>query len=304
MTPHSLAPSTADRACLGAIRAWHPEPSPAFWEGFRPSWRTALRSAWEERFKRITPEDAEARLREDHAAEAAPDLARVHPSWLIRALRDESPSVLLAVIGAAPLPLRSLLRTGLAVPEDAIVPDAPALPEFVGWASAFWAERLVGGPPPRGDDSPAILALATPGRSRLARLLRTCALVKAAEARDDLADWPLRDRERRRLADLRTREPGPGAALARRDLDEIRRANKPGPTALGLFTIGRLLAPAEPFRSRWALQHLPYGLAKAVRARIADAGEAADREEERVLAIAQELLEAEGRSGRPVGGIS
>ncbi len=37
---------------------------------------------------------------------------------------------------------------------------------------------------------------------------------------------------------------------------------------LGLVTIGRLLGDVEPHRSRWALQHLPYPVAKLVRPRM------------------------------------
>jgi hypothetical protein len=34
---------------------------------------------------------------------------------------------------------------------------------------------------------------------------------------------------------------------------------------IGLTTLARLLAVAEPFRLRWALQHWPYPIAKLIR---------------------------------------
>lgn len=37
---------------------------------------------------------------------------------------------------------------------------------------------------------------------------------------------------------------------------------------LGLVTIGRLLTRVDPLRVRWTLQHLPYPIAKIIRAEI------------------------------------
>ena len=57
------------------------------------------------------------------------------------------------------------------------------------------------------------------------------------------------------------------------DLAAVDRGRAGGLAArLGLVSVGRLLAAVEPHRSRWALQHLPYEIAKAIGARIEPGG--------------------------------
>jgi hypothetical protein len=73
---------------------------------------------------------------------------------------------------------------------------------------------------------------------------------------------------------------------------------------LGLITVGRLLADAEPHRVRWALQHLPYNLAKFTRARVTltnprVAGARLLAWEERLFQEASDRLRAEGRLANP-----
>ena len=58
-------------------------------------------------------------------------------------------------------------------------------------------------------------------------------------------------------------------ASANRDLQASRKSESLGRrrelASLGLNTIARLLAGSEPYRVRWALQHIPYPVAKRIR---------------------------------------
>ena len=74
-------------------------------------------------------------------AEATADLGWIHPTWLIRALQDESPTVR-AVVAAhgPPIVRRALLASGVAADFD-----HDPHPEALAWVSALWTERLVGG---------------------------------------------------------------------------------------------------------------------------------------------------------------
>ena len=87
-------------------------------------------------------------------AEATADLGWIHPTWLIRALQDESPTVR-AVVAAhgPPIVRRALLASGVAADFD-----HDPHPEALAWVSALWTERLVGGAF-EADDPPAIVAL-------------------------------------------------------------------------------------------------------------------------------------------------
>ena len=295
-SPFSL--TLADRAMLKAVRAWIEEPDPQFWSRFSPSWRVALRSAWEEQFRRLDPRQAEKRLRADHASEGRLDRNRIHKSWFLRALRDEAESVRRVVIARAEEPLRSALRIGLAIPEEALVPDRNADAASVAFASEFWTERLVGGSP-AGDDDPAVMhafsGLRVPS---LLRLIRTCGLIKTLLANDDADDLGVWDSEKTRRDLLDFERDTQNENRARNDLAKIRSEPHPCLAGLGLLTVGRLLAAADPYRVRWALQHLPYGLAKVVRNRI-EATENPCREwESLVLQSAWIRLEAEGRIDR------
>ena len=70
---------------------------------------------------------------------------------------------------------------------------------------------------------------------------------------------------------------------------------------LGLVTFGRLLAGVEPYRARWALQHLPYGVARRIRPLIQAGGEAQGVAERQILRIAWECLIDEGQIRSPGG---
>jgi hypothetical protein len=260
----------ADRALLRALAGWGGLDGGRFWAVFTPPWRDRLRDGWLEGVP--LPEAAREGLRAEHAAEALPDLSRIHPSWFVRALQDESPAVRRAVAALAPEPARSAIRHALNFPDVELEPDRPPHPEAIKWVLALWSERLVGGLPRRDDDPPVIVALSRCTQRSLHRLFLMIGLAKRAyaltewEGSDDSVDLPRRARDRARIEEFRRRwgEADPRLAqVARGDLAA-------GPRGqvmpwLGLLTIGRLLTTADPHRARWALQHLPYSDAKIIR---------------------------------------
>jgi hypothetical protein len=305
----------SDRALLHAWRAWGRDDD-HLWSRFEPAWAERIRAG------AATSEGSGAEatssrewLRREHAAEARADLSRVHPTWWIRGLREESPAVQLAVAAFAPPSIREAVKAGLAPDEGNLAAGRPPHPEALTWALALWTERLVGGPAVRPDDPPAIAALTRLDRHSQLRLIATVGLAKLAVAlAEDDPESPshasegLRPRERERLALFR-RNLGPTeprmVRMARLDLVAAR-TGEPVLPRLGLTTIGRLLAAAQSHRVRWALQHLPYPVAKYVRSRMALAnalmsGPTLVAWESRVFQAACSRLRDEGRLGEGWG---
>jgi hypothetical protein len=240
-------------------------------------------------------------LRESRSAQFGPDPTRVHPSWYVRALQDESPAVRRIVVGAVEGPRRKALIDGLGLSETDLAGEHPADPWACEVALTLWTERLVGDVPPRNDDPPAVLALATLGPVGLYRLLRLCGLAKRTLAGGS-AVVNTRRVTTDRLEVLRARLAGPvDARLARIMEGDWTAATSLGRHRLagtGLATLGRLLARVEPHRVRWALQHVAYPVAKRLRI-AASRPEASVREvqelEARVLDAAWDRLREEGR---------
>ena len=88
------------------------------------------------------------------------DLGRVHPSWLVRALREESPAVQRLVAAS----LRGShcvisVQAGLLLDSQDLISERAAAPEVASWVMALWTERLVGGEAERADDPPALIVL-------------------------------------------------------------------------------------------------------------------------------------------------
>lgn len=257
--------SPADHAAWLSARAWGGRP----WDRLAPSWRGRLLAR--PRDEAPSRDEARATLRADHQAHAALDFDRVHHSWLVRALQGELPAVRRAVVARLDATLRDDLRNALAIPPDDLDPPLEPLAEALDVAGALWTERLVGGPEHLPDDPPVIQALAQVRGRSLTHLVGLCALAKRAYLQHD-DDLPgLDPHAQRHLEAMRAgwqhfqRSTGL-ELLARHDL----RGN-PGVTArdlarIGLLTPGRLLATADPIRTRWALQHLPYAVAKPLRA--------------------------------------
>ena len=267
--PLLAAATPADLALVRAVRAWGgadaeatAEAIPALWARFSPAYRARLVAAWAGT-TRMTPELAWQTLLRDHVAAAQHDPERVHPSWRERILRAESPAV-----------RRLVSRQGVGTsPGRAVQPGAN--PEAVAWALALWAERLVGDVAEAPDDPPIILALASFSTRDLARLARVAGLVKRAFAaadgpgmaiaEDATARFTAADRVHvaffRRLigaADPRL------VPLARGDIASAHAPPRRHHAAVGLITLARLLKDCNPHRGRWALQHVPYPVARLV----------------------------------------
>ena len=175
------SPSTADRALLLAFAAWGGPGFEAASSRFSKDWRDRLRQAWSS-MARTTSGEAWGELRREHEASARPDLSRVHPSWFVRALKSESPSVQRTVTAHLPLPLRGEIRRGLKLDPSDLEPDHSPDGEALGWALTLWTERLVGDLPERDDDPPVVVAMTQLSSRDLARLVKVCGLVKHAFA--------------------------------------------------------------------------------------------------------------------------
>ena len=87
------------------------------------------------------------------------DLRRVHPSWLVRALREESPAVQRLVAASLADSLRDQMQAGLLLDSQDLDSERAAVPEVASWVMALWTERLVGGEAERADDPPALIVL-------------------------------------------------------------------------------------------------------------------------------------------------
>jgi hypothetical protein len=215
------------------------------------------------------PADPLERLRSIRDAQVGPDPRRVHPSWYVRALQDEAPSVRRVVTSSTTEPLRSILKRGLQLSDDDLIADRPADAEAVDFARSLWTERLVGDLPRRDDDPLAISAIANLSPIGLYRLLRLSGLAKLTMLGDGSA-LGLRSSAMSRFERLSGRlaeQADPRLAkLAANDWAAAQPLGRHRVAGLGLTTIGRLLAAADPYRTRWALQHVPYPVAKRLRA--------------------------------------
>lgn len=308
----SAAPTrltTADRALLRAWSVWGRPDGRRFWSHFIPDWRSRLEAAGKD--DAAGPSDRQGvrtALLADHAAEARVDPASVHPSWFVRALKDESPAVQRAVVAHAPPDVAEALRSALPLDSSNLAPDRPPQADALRWSLALWSERLVGGPPAGPDDPPAIAAIAQPDRHAVSRLLARLGLAKLAvlaNAEGGEAALPeLASRDRDRLASLQATQPESDpmlAEVARADWATARQMREHALLVLGLTSIARLLAVAEPFRVRWALQHLPYNLAKFARLQLVKPTGVDPAVliawESRLLSTAQKQVAAEAQAG-------
>jgi hypothetical protein len=222
-------------------------------------------STWSDRGETIDE------LRRMHQAMAGVDLARIHPSWLVRALREESPAVQRLVAASLPDSLRYQMQSGLLLDSQDLKSERAAAPEVASWVMALWTERLVGGDARPSHDSPglAVLIELTPRAGyRLCRMVGFCKLILAGQPPDHRADAG--DHARHEWLAARLAEANSGLReLSRRDVEAGRSSKLPlrhQPARIGLATVARLLVDTEPFRLRWALQHWPYPIAKLIRA--------------------------------------
>ncbi len=278
----------ADRALLLALRAWAHEclrPDAAgeegehafilrFWDWLEAGWVRRLCDAWDR--QRLSGDGIAAaraleRLREMHIATVEASVSHVHPSWMVRALREESPAVQRLVAASVREPLRHALQAGLLLDAQDITPDHAVDPMVREWVMGLWTERLVGGELIRPDDSPALAAVCRLSNRAAYRLCRVAGLgklilagVKPAKAagRQSLrsrAEW-LDGRLGRSGSEFRAQAQADVQSMARSKLPRRRHAAR-----IGLVTLARLLEDNEPFRLRWALEHWPYPVAKLAR---------------------------------------
>jgi hypothetical protein len=176
--------------------------------------------------KASTLPDPVATLHIAHEAQLGANASDIHPTWFSRALKEESASIQRTVVSAAVEPLRSLLLQSLDLTTADLQTDRPINPEIAQFVLSLWTERLVGDGPSVEADLPAVTALVTLPPRRLPRLLK----------------------------------------LASNDWTSARQAGHHAVAILGLSSIGRMLGQADPYRVRWTLQHLPYQVAKRLRA--------------------------------------
>jgi len=222
----------ADLALLLCSRAWPCLEMTAMdrspWLGLEPGWRDRLLRIVEG-CELPGPAGALDLLRRSHLLQCRAELDRVHSSWWIRALQDESPAVRRAVAVHGPARVRSV-ALGL---EAADFPEAPPpVPEAIGWVLALWTERLVGGEPAGENDRPVIVALAGLPPPQLVRLCHAAGMAKLALASDPDGPGVRRPVERERITwflDWFGHHLGPDEAQvqarqwARRELDRARR---------------------------------------------------------------------------------
>jgi hypothetical protein len=286
----------ADQALIQALRAWHVDADAAFWGRFERRRAARLKDVWDH-VAHSRPEHALEALRRAHGAQARPDLRRVHPSWWLRGLREESAAVRRAVVASVPPEWRETLRQGLGLTESDLATDLAPQPEALGWVAALWTERLVGDMADRDDDPPAIRVLTHRSARSSARLVQATGLAKWAVSRAEPP--PLSGREASRFRAFRDSlsawpdrwndQADRDVAAAGKDRHVLAR--------LGAVTLARLLTQTDPYRARWALQHVPYAAAKAVRALMparVGPNPAWVAWETQVLRLAWERLQSEG----------
>jgi hypothetical protein len=297
--------TAADRALLRSFQIWGGAAGSRFWKRFRAGWRESLERA----ATAYPPEDgaaAERALRQALRAQARPDFARVHPSWWTRALRDESPSVQWLITARANPSLQPMLLRELGLDPADLRPSLPANPDALRWALSLWDERIVGDLPEGPEDPPVIVALAGLALREVVALARACGLAKRALAAPNAP--PLVGRARDRFDHFQRvwgeRDQSSLADARRLFHAELKaRHQRRGWGRLGLVTLGCLLARAEPYRARWALQHLPYSVGRRIRPAIRDRGDFQSFWEGEILRVAWERLVAEGQI-RSMGGLT
>ena len=294
--------SGADLALLRAARVWGGESASGLWATFPAERRSSLRWGWESG-RAGEPGAALGELRREHTAQTRPDLARVHPSWWVRALKHEPASIQRAVAASLPSGVAEALREGLGLLPEDLVPDRPAHPDLSRVAVSLWTVQLVGDLPDRDDDPPVISALTRFDSPTVARLVQTTGLAKWSLTSRPPPDLDRRDVER--LAPLRAMLAAIDPRffpIANRDIESLGPASPRAVSKAGMISFARLLLAAEPYRVRWALQHIPYSTAKSLRALMGPSARKAPmmvRWETDVLRAAWTRLHAEGRISDP-----
>jgi hypothetical protein len=295
--PADPGPTISDLALLRAARVWVGDDPSTLWDVFRHDRRVALSWAWDEQPLEDRSSALE-KLRHEHAAQARPDMARVHPSWWLRALKYEPASVRRTVASSLPEDLSEPLYQGLKLDRDAVQPDRPPHPFAVRTVMALWTECLLSDLPERPDDPRAIVALTRFDTRTTNRLIDTAGLAKWSLT--DETPPPMSARERERYVLFRAAVGASDSRfyeVAYRDVASIDRDIPHPERTLGLITFARLLGAADPHRVRWAFQHIAYPRAKSLRRLMGSSARKTPmlaRWESDILRAAWDILEAEG----------
>ncbi|MGC8639271.1 MAG: hypothetical protein ACP5XB_05255 [Isosphaeraceae bacterium] len=269
----------ADLALFLCARSWGvpsvgPSPHSA-WQHLGPAGQERLRKI-SEGGETLGQAEALAILARSHRAQCRAEPGRVHSSWWVRALQEESPAVRRVVAGYGPLPVRAAAATAFGFRPGDLEGGPPPNPEVLEWVLALWAERLVGGEPPQPAEPPVIFALSSLSSRLLYRLCQTIGVARTTLAGDPetmLAGRPVWAAHQAWLQGWFLEQFGSAEPQLRtwasKDLAIARAEKGLGPrrglAMRGLTSIARLLTEPEPFRVRWALQHVPYPIAKRIR---------------------------------------
>jgi hypothetical protein len=289
---------------LRLLAGEHGRPSSRFWGCFEPERADQLRWEWETE-RRDDPGRGPDEVRKEHAAQARPDLTRVHPSWFLRGLQGESPAVqrlVAANIGSA---LRGTMLRGLGLSRDDLKTDRRPDPDAVLWALSLWTERLVGDQSEKPDDLLVIEVLSQHCLRECYRMVRAAGLAKWALA--GVSPPPLRGRELGRLTFFQEQFRNAKPVLrswASRDVSALKKGGAHPLARLGMVTVARLLDGADAHRVRWALQHIPYPVAKFTRSLMTSRPrqDATVRCEESILRTACSRVHDEAQARRSIGG--
>ena len=121
----------ADLALLLCAEVWgFPESSPGQatpWQRLQPEWCRRLVTA-AERSEGPGREKALAFLRQSHRLQSKAEPDRVHPSWWIRALKDESPAVRRLIATHGPVPVCTAARAAFGFRKRISRPLNPQIP--------------------------------------------------------------------------------------------------------------------------------------------------------------------------------
>ena len=315
------SPVDADLALVLACLAWPDwtsrdttmaigDPSYDFvlklWNWIEASWLRRANALWENESAAGLPDRKKAldRLRAMHVAAARLDLDRVHSSWLARALREETPAVAAIAGRHGADKTKAVARRALRRSSGESPSPAHLRAEVVAWVLSLWTERLVGGRTETRNDPPEIVALASLSPLETLRLFRMWGFVKLVAAclvPSRRVPRPLLiTRQKWIETELVKAQPGL-KDLVKADIKAQAKLVVPArrvPALLGELGLARLIKDHDPFRLRWALQNVPYPIAKHIRATIPkkiDPGLNLEAHEALLLKIAWRRLNLEHR---------
>ncbi len=292
--------SPTNRALLSALALWAGAEQPALL--LRLGHQRA-RQLLEMR-RPLSAEEALEQLRTAHKAQMLPDLSRVHFTWLVRALKDESGAVQRIVAASQDEPLRSRLLNACHLDRNALKTDYAPKPFAMNAVLSLWTERLVGDIPPHAGDAPIVQAVTTLHPVSLCRLARLTGLCKLSRLDANLPSLRTRNRDRLAWFASQLAEPEDLRVLkvARHDRQLTQTSKQNSLEMLGVFTWSRLLAQVDDYRLRWALQHIPYPVVKRIRGLAAQPQSkvrAVIAWENQVFEVARRRFDLEIRGDRP-----